>query len=123
MTEAEEEIASALSLPDFPTANTQKRIIEDRAAALYAGEIAIPSDVVDEILRTGSNRDRSQLRIIYNFMIEQTPEEYTDFVRREWRMRIRLALWVRSLHVPMLRDNRLCERSLSEVAFADIKKS
>ena len=84
MTEAEEEIASALSLPDFPTANTQKRIIEDRAAALYAGEIAIPSDVVDEILRTGSNRDRSQLRIIYNFMIEQTPEEYTDFVCREY---------------------------------------
>ena len=84
LSEAEEETASALSLPDFPTANTQKRMIEERAAALYAGEIAIPSDVVDEILRTGSNRDRSQLRIIYNFMIEQTPEEYTDFVRREY---------------------------------------
>lgn len=84
MTEAEEEIASALSLPDFPTANMQKRMIEERAAALYAGEIAIPSDVVDEILRTGGNRNRSQLRIIYNFMIDQTPEEYTDFVRREY---------------------------------------
>nr|WP_235906305.1 DEAD/DEAH box helicase family protein [Porcincola intestinalis] len=84
MNEAEDEIASAFSLPDFPTANTQKRMIEARMEALYAGEISIPSDVVDEILRTGGNRDRSQLRIIYNFMIEQTPEEYMDFVRREY---------------------------------------
>ena len=27
----------------------------------------------------------SQLRIIYNFMSEQTPEEYTEFVKREYR--------------------------------------
>ena len=53
-------------------------------AALYAGEIAIPADVVDEILRTGSNRNGSQLRIIYNFMIDKSPEEYTDFIRREY---------------------------------------
>jgi len=59
-------------------------MIEEQAAALYAGEIPISSDVVDEILRTGSNRERSQLRIIYNYMIDQTPEEYTDFVRREY---------------------------------------
>ena len=84
LTEAEEEIASALSLPDFPTANMQKRMIGQPMAALYAGEISIPSDVVDEILRTGSNHDRSQLRIIYNFMIEQSSEDYTDFVRREY---------------------------------------
>ena len=84
LTEAEEEIASALSLPDFPTANMQKRMIEQPMAALYAGEISIPTEVVDEILRTGSNHDRSQLRIIYNFMIEQSSEDYTDFVRREY---------------------------------------
>ena len=84
LTEAEEETASALSLPEFPTAATQRRMIEAQAAALYAGEIPISSDVVDEILRTGSNRERSQLRIIYNYMIDQTPEEYTDFVRREY---------------------------------------
>ena len=82
--EAEEEAASALSLPDFPTANQQKRKIEEATAALYAGEISIPSDVVDEILRTGSNNNRSQLRIIYNYMIDQTPEEYTDFIRKEY---------------------------------------
>jgi len=84
LTEAEEETASALSLPDFPTAATQRRMIEAQAAALYAGEIPISPDVVDDILRTGSNRERSQLRIIYNYMIDQTPEEYTDFVRREY---------------------------------------
>ena len=82
---AEEEIASALSLPEYPTVNEQRRQIEERAAALYAGEIPIPEEVVDEILRTGGNRKASQLRIIYNFMSEQTPEEYTEFVKREYR--------------------------------------
>jgi len=82
---AEEEIASALSLPEYPTADEQRRNIEERAAALYAGEIPIPEEVVDEILRTGGNRKASQLRIIYNFMSEQTPEEYTEFVKREYR--------------------------------------
>ena len=85
MSKAEEEIASALSLPEYPTANEQRRQIEERAAALYAGEIPIPKEVVDEILRTGGNRKASQLRIIYNFMSEQTPEEYTEFVKREYR--------------------------------------
>ena len=85
LSKAEEEIASALSLPEYPTANEQKRQIEEKAAALYAGEIPIPEEVVDEILRTGGNRKASQLRIIYNFMSEQTPEEYTEFVKREYR--------------------------------------
>ena len=84
MSEAEEEIASALSLPKYPTAKEQIRAIEERAAALYAGEIAIPADVVDEVLRSGSNHSGSQLRIIYNFMIDQTPEEYTEFIRQEY---------------------------------------
>ena len=85
LSKAEEEIASALSLPEYPTADEQRRHIEERAAALYAGEIPIPEEVVDEILRTGGNRKASQLRIIYNFMSEQTPEEYTEFVKREYR--------------------------------------
>lgn len=85
LSKAEEEIASALSLPEYPTADEQRRQIEKRAAALYAGEIPIPEEVVDEILRTGGNRKASQLRIIYNFMSEQTPEEYTEFVKREYR--------------------------------------
>ena len=84
LSKAEEEIASALSLPEYPTANEQRRQIEERAAALYAGEIPIPEEVVDEILRTGGNRKASQLRIIYNFMSEQTQEEYTEFVKREY---------------------------------------
>ena len=85
LSKAEEEIASALSLPEYPTVNEQRRQIEERAAALYAGEIPIPEEVVDKILRTGGNRKASQLRIIYNFMSEQTPEEYTEFVKREYR--------------------------------------
>ena len=85
LSKAEEEIASALSLPEYPTADEQRRQIEERAAALYAGEIPIPEEVVDEILRTGGNRKASQLRITYNFMSEQTPEEYTEFVKREYR--------------------------------------
>lgn len=85
LSKAEEEIASALSLPEYPTANEQRRQIEERAATLYAGEIPIPESVVDDILRTGGNRAGSQLRIIYNFMSEQAPEEYTEFVKREYR--------------------------------------
>ena len=84
LSEAEEEIASALILPELPTVDSQKRAIEERQAALYAGEIAIPADVVDEVLRSGGNRDRSHLRLIYNFMIDQTPEEYAEFVKREY---------------------------------------
>ena len=84
MSEAEEIEASALSLPDFPTVEQQKRKIEERMQALYAGEVAIPADVIDEVLRNGGNKDGSQLRIIYNFMIDQEPEEYTEFVRREY---------------------------------------
>ena len=84
LSKAEEEIASALSLPEYPTANEQKRQIGERVAALYAGEIPIPESVVDDILRTGGNRTGSQLRIIYNFMSEQSPGEYTEFVKREY---------------------------------------
>ncbi len=84
LSEAEEEIASALSLPEYPTVNQQKRAIEERQAARYAGEIALPTDVIDEVLRQGSNRDRGHLRLIYNFMAEKMPEEYMEFVKREY---------------------------------------
>ena len=84
LSEAEEEIASALSLPELPSVEKQIRSIEERAVALYAGEIPIPSDVVDDILRTGSNRNGSQLRIIYNYMIEQEPEAYVEFLKNEY---------------------------------------
>ena len=84
MSEAEEEIASALSLPELPTVEKQMRSIEERQAALYAGDTAIPADVIDEVLRKGGNRSRSHLRIIHNFMIDQPQEAYTEFVRREY---------------------------------------
>ena len=84
MSEAEEEIASALSLPELPTVERQRRAIEERQAALYAGEIAIPAAVVDEVLRSGGNRERSQLRLIYNFMTDPSPEEAAEFVKREY---------------------------------------
>ena len=84
LSEAEEEIASAFSLPSLPPVEQQIRAIEAPMQAQYADEITIPAEVVDEILRTGSNRSKSQLRLIYNFMTEQTPEEYTAFVKKEY---------------------------------------
>ncbi len=91
LSEAEEEISSAFfSLPSLPTVKQQIRAIEAPMQAQYADEITIPVEVVDEILRTGSNRNKSQLRLIYNFMTEQTPEEYTAFVKKGiWRGRKR----------------------------------
>ena len=84
LSEAEEEIASAFSLPSLPTVEQQIRASEAPMQAQYADEITIPAEVVDEILRTGSNRNKSQLRLIYNFMTEQPPEEYTAFVKKEY---------------------------------------
>ena len=84
MSEAEEEIASAFSLPDLPTVEQQIRAIEEPIRARYAEKIALDSDVVDEVLRTGSNRSKGQLRLIYNFMVEKTLEEYTEFVKNEY---------------------------------------
>ena len=68
----------------FPTVEQQIRKIEERMQALYAGEISVPADVVDEVLRAGGNRDGSMLRIIYHFMQVQSEEEYTEFVRKEY---------------------------------------
>ena len=82
--EAEEEIASAFSFPDLPTVEQQIRAVEAPIQARYADEIALDSEVVDEILRTGSNRSKGQLRLIYNFMVEKTPEEYAEFVKNEY---------------------------------------
>mgnify|MGYP000543330228 FL=1 len=84
LSEAEEEIASAFSFPDLPTVEQQIRVIEAPIQARYADEIALDPEVVDEILRTGSNRSKGQLRLIYNFMVEKTPEEYTEFVKNEY---------------------------------------
>lgn len=46
---------------------------------------AIPKNIIDDILRTGSNYSRSQMRLIHNFMSEQTMEEYTAFVKSEYK--------------------------------------
>ncbi|MBR0411742.1 MAG: N-6 DNA methylase [Eubacterium sp.] len=81
---AEDELPSAFSLPEYPSTEVQKRKITERVQALFAVQIPISADMVDEILRTGSNHTGSQLRLIFQFMSEQTPEEYTDFVKREY---------------------------------------
>lgn len=54
LSEAEEEIASAFSFPDLPTVEQQIRAIEEPIRARYAEKIALDSEVVDEVLRTGS---------------------------------------------------------------------
>lgn len=78
------ESVSALNLPEIPSTEEQIRGIEERQAAVYAGVDSVPSEVVDIILRTGSNHDGSVQRLIYNFMSDQTDEEYADFVRTEY---------------------------------------
>lgn len=70
-----------LFLSRSATVEQQIRAIEAPIQARYADEIALDSEVVDEILRTGSNRSKGQLRLIYNFMVEKTPEEYMEFVK------------------------------------------
>ena len=61
LSEAEEEIASAFSFPDLPAVEQQIRAIEEPIRARYADEIALDSEVVDEILRTGSNRSKGTM--------------------------------------------------------------
>ena len=77
-------IPAITAFPDLPAAAKQRRKIEERMDALYADGISIPPEVVDEFLRAGGNRRGSQLRIIYSFMTDNTTEEYTEFVRREY---------------------------------------
>ena len=44
----------------------------------------IPSDVIDNILRTGGNERNTLYRIVYNYMIEQTAAESADFLKHEY---------------------------------------
>lgn len=44
----------------------------------------LPEETLNAILRTGSNHNRTELRLIYNFMSVQTKEEYKEFVRNEY---------------------------------------
>lgn len=84
LSEAEEEIASALSLPQLLTEEMQRHKIEAPLTALYAADSVISTDIIDEFLRAGSNHTNSHLRIIYNFMIDQTADEYTEFIKKEY---------------------------------------
>lgn len=42
----------------------------------------ISQKIIDDFLRTGGNRAQSTLRIIYNFMVQKTKEEYVDFIKK-----------------------------------------
>ena len=79
LSEAEEEIASAFSFPDLPTVEQQIRAIEAPIRARYADEIALDSEVVDEILRTGSNRSKAKVDVPFMMQLCGKPEhEITD---------------------------------------------
>lgn len=89
LNKAEEQLASALSLPDLPGVEEQKRIIEEQTPVLlgntlYARTTAISSEVIDEFLRDGGNLRGSKERIIGNFMLDKEPEEYAEFIREEY---------------------------------------
>ena len=44
----------------------------------------LPEETLNAILRTGSNHNRTELRLIYNFMSVQTKAEYEEFVRNDY---------------------------------------
>ncbi|MBO4885846.1 MAG: N-6 DNA methylase, partial [Clostridia bacterium] len=75
MTDAEVETASALSLPETPSAEEQIAIIEQSVLADAIGEMPFDIEVVDDFLRSGSALKNSVPAIIYNCMQEKTPEE------------------------------------------------
>ena len=50
----------------------------------------LPEETLNAILRTGSNHNRTELRLIYNFMSVQTKEEYEEFVRNGYRNNLKL---------------------------------
>ena len=62
----------------------EHRSIEPSIQAPYAANLPIADAVIDEILRTGSNKRNSQQRLVYCFMVEQTRPEYTEYVKREY---------------------------------------
>ena len=84
MSEAEEEIASALSLPQFPGMENTIREIQQTEPFSYPGIEIIPSNVADEVIRCGGNGRNDKLRIIRNFTLEQTDKEYAEFVCQEY---------------------------------------
>ncbi len=84
LAKAEEETASAFSLPELPTEEEQIFEFERQNQVLYAGRTDIPDEVVDEFLRTGGGGKNSLYRIIYNSMLEQSAEEHIQFVCREY---------------------------------------
>ena len=69
---------SAFSMP------TEYRPIEPPTLAPYAENLPVSDAVIDEILRTGSNRRNSQQRLVYCFMTDQTPPEYAEYVKHEY---------------------------------------
>ena len=74
-----------MCIRDRPTVQRQIHEIEERAAAVYAGTLPFPADVVDEILRTGGNRSGTLYRLTYNFMVGQSRDERVEYVRQEYR--------------------------------------
>lgn len=88
---AEEQLASALSLPDLPGMEEQKRVIEGQMSVLYAGTAErskeehpqlITQDEIDAFLIHGSPYENTHLRIYAYFLQEHTEKEKEEFVRK-----------------------------------------
>lgn len=88
---AEEQLASALSLPDLPGMEEQKRAIEGQMSVLNAGTAEtskeehpqlITQDEIDAFLIHGSPYENTHLRIYAYFLQEHTEKEKEEFVRK-----------------------------------------
>ena len=47
-------------------------------------DTGIPKNVIDAVLRMGSNRHNSIYRIVYDFMVPQPAEKHTSFLKKEY---------------------------------------
>ena len=84
LTEAEAEMASALSLPETPSVEQQIAEIQFRVLGPLGLESPVPDAVIDDILRSGGGRRNSTLRLISMNMVEMTEEERLNAVRKEY---------------------------------------
>ena len=76
------------TLPELPTADEQRREIEGTVNRFYIDGTSVTDEIANEILRSGSNKTHSQLRIAYRYMADSTEEgkeRRVEFLKDEYR--------------------------------------
>lgn len=85
------------------------RAIEEPIRARYADEIALDSEVVDEILRTGSNRSKGQLRLINGVQFVQALLEANGLAAgKDYQFKGRYEAEKNAVIISLEKDEREC---------------